>query len=258
INVTFTPGAAGSRTAAISITDNAPASPQTISLSGTGLAPSPTVGLSPASLTFSTTYVGVAATVQTVTLTNSGTGALNVSSIAITGTNTGDFAETDNCGSSVAAGASCTINVTFTPGAAGSRTAAITITDNATGSPQAVTLSGAAISASPTIDRKSAGLALSTTYVGVAATVKTVTLTNSGTGALNVSSIAITGTNTGDFAETDNCGSSVAAGARCTIILTFMPGAAGSRTAAITITDNATGSPQAVTLSGAAISASLS
>src|SRR5437588_9586307 len=92
--------------------------------------------------------IGVVGSAELVTLTNSGTGALNVSSIAITGTNTGDFAETDNCGSSVAAGASCAINVKFMPGAAGSRTAAITITDNATGSPQAVTLSGAAISAS--------------------------------------------------------------------------------------------------------------
>ncbi len=258
INVTFTPGAAGSRTAAISITDNAPASPQTISLSGTGLAPSPTVGFSPASLTFSTTYVGVAATAQTVTLTNSGAGALNVSSIAITGTNSSEFAQSNTCGSSVAAGASCTINVTFTPGAAGSRTAAISITDNAPASPQTISLSGTGLAPSPTVGFSPASLTFSTTYVGVAATAQTVTLTNSGAGALNVSSIAVTGTNSSEFAQSNTCGTSVAAGASCTINVKFMPGAAGSRTAAITITDNATGSPQIVTLSGAGISASLS
>src|SRR6266550_2935038 len=258
INVTFTPGAAGSRTAAISITDNAPASPQTISLSGTGLAPSPTVGFSPASLTFSTTYVGVAATAQTVTLTNSGAGALSVSSIAVTGTNSSEFAQSNTCGTSVAAGASCTINVTFTPGAAGSRTAAISITDNAPASPQTISLSGTGLAPSPTVGFSPASLTFSTTYVGVAATAQTVTLTNSGAGALNVSSIAVTGTNSSEFAQSNTCGTSVAAGASCTINVKFMPGAAGSRTAAITITDNATGSPQIVTLSGAGISASLS
>src|SRR5256884_4260307 len=97
-------------------------------------------------------------------------GALSVSSIAVTGTNTGDFAETDNCGGSVAAGASCTINVTFTPGAAGSRTAAISITDNAPASPQTISLSGTGLAPSPTVGFSPASLTFSTTYVGVAAT----------------------------------------------------------------------------------------
>src|SRR6266550_3948231 len=250
INVTFTPGAAGSRTAAISITDNAPASPQTISLSGTGLAPSPTVGFSPASLTFSTTYVGVAATAQTVTLTNSGAGALSVSSIAVTGTNSSEFAQSNTCGTSVAAGASCSSKVTFTPGAAGSRTAAISITDNAPASPQTISLSGTGLAPSPTVGFSPASLTFSTTYVGVAATAQTVTLTNSGAGALSVSSIAVTGTNSSEFAQSNTCGTSVAAGASCTINVTFTPGAAGSRTAAISITDNAPASPQTISLSG--------
>src|SRR5256884_64172 len=183
-------------------------------------------------------------------------GALSVSSIAVTGTNTGDFAETDNCGGSVAAGASCTINVTFTPGAAGSRTAAISITDNAPASPQTISLSGTGLAPSPTVGFSPARLKFSTTYVGVAATAQTVTLTNSGAGALSVSSIAVTGTNTGDFAETDNCGGSVAAGASCTINVTFTPGAAGSRTAAISITDNAPASPQTISLSGTGLAPS--
>ncbi len=79
---------------------------------------------------------------QTVTLSNTGGSSLTITSISITGTNAGDFSETNTCGSSVAAGANCTISVTFTPTAAGSRVGAVTITDNATGSPQSVSLSG--------------------------------------------------------------------------------------------------------------------
>ncbi|PYU20129.1 MAG: hypothetical protein DMG30_22155, partial [Acidobacteria bacterium] len=88
-----------------------------------GLLGEPWLSLSTNGLTFLAQAEGTTAT-QTVTLTNTGTTSLTVSSIVISGTNSADFAETDNCGSSVAAGASCTINVTFTPGAAGSRTAA--------------------------------------------------------------------------------------------------------------------------------------
>src|SRR5205814_1022856 len=85
---------------------------------------------------------------QTVTLKNSGTGSLTISSIGLTGTNAGDFAQTNTCPSSsstLAPGASCTISVTFTPTATGSRSASVTITDNAAGSPQSVSLSGSAV-----------------------------------------------------------------------------------------------------------------
>jgi hypothetical protein len=85
----------------------------------------------------------VSSTAQTVTLTNSGNATLSVTGIALSGPNASDFAETaDTCGSSVAVGASCTIEMTFTPSAAGQRTATLGITDNAAGSPQTVSLSG--------------------------------------------------------------------------------------------------------------------
>src|SRR5205823_220093 len=80
-----------------------------------------------------------------VTLTNSGTGSLTISSIGLSGTNAGDFAQTNNCPSTVAASASCTISVTFSPTATGTRSASVTITDNAAGSPHSVSLSGSAV-----------------------------------------------------------------------------------------------------------------
>jgi hypothetical protein len=77
-----------------------------------------------------------------VTLTNIGTTALTISAIAITGTNAGDFQQTHTCGASLAAGASCTISVTFKPTATGTRAATVGVTDSAAGSPQHVPLSG--------------------------------------------------------------------------------------------------------------------
>jgi hypothetical protein len=138
--VTFTPAASGTRTAAVTLTDNATGSPQTVSLTGTGTAA--VASLSPSSLTFASQAVGATSAAQTITLNNTGNAALTLTSIALTGTNPGDFAQTNNCGSSVAAGANCTISVTFTPAASGTRTAAVTLTDNATGSPQTVNLTG--------------------------------------------------------------------------------------------------------------------
>jgi hypothetical protein len=114
-----------------------------VGLSGTGTAPA--VTLSPSSLSFASQTTGTTSAGQTVTLTNSGTGPLTISSIAITGTNATEFAQTNTCpgsSSTLAAGAKCTITVTFTPAAAGTRTASLTITDTAAGSPQSVSLTG--------------------------------------------------------------------------------------------------------------------
>jgi centrosomal CEP192-like protein len=108
----------------------------------------PEVTLSPTSLTWGKKALGVQAAAKAVTLTNSGTGTLNISNIATSG----DFAlatvkETKKvtpcvAGGTVAAGASCEVKVTFTPTEAGVRTGSLEFTDNAPGSPQSVALSG--------------------------------------------------------------------------------------------------------------------
>jgi hypothetical protein len=245
-SVTFTPSATGSRAASLTITDNATGSPQMVSLTGTGAAP--VVSLSPSSLSFANQSLGTASMPQTVTLTNSGNAALNVTSLAITGANAGDFSQASNCGNSVAAGANCTINVTFTPSASGSRAAALTVTDDATGSPQMVSLTGTGTA--PVVSLSPSSLSFVNQLLGTVAVPQTITLTNTGNAALSVTSLAIIGANPTDFAQTNNCGSSVTAGANCTINVTFTPSASGSRAAALAVTDNATGSPQTVSLSG--------
>jgi probable HAF family extracellular repeat protein len=245
ISVTFTPTASGTRMAALSVTDNAAGSPQLVPLSGIGT----TARLSPTSLSFGTVAISTASPAKTVTLTNVGTTTLTITAIAITGTNADDFAQTHTCGSSLAAGASCTVSVTFSPTQIGKRTGTLSVTDNAPGSPQKVTLNGIGTTAklSPT------SLNFGSVAVGTTSTAKTVTLTNVGTTTLSITGIAITGTNAGDFAQTHTCGSSLAAGGSCTVSVTFTPSATGSLSGTLSVTDDAPGSPQIVSLSGTGV-----
>jgi len=247
ITVTFTPAATGSRTASVSITDNASGSPQSVSLSGTGTAS--VVSLSPTSLAFGNQPVGTPSTAQSLTLSNTGSAALSITSVALTGTNAGDFAQTNTCGSSVAASANCTISVTFTPSARGSRTASVSITDNASGSPQTVNLSGTGTA--PVGSLSPTSLAFGNQPVDMTSAAQAVTLSNTGNAALSITSLALTGTNASDFDESNTCGSSLAAGANCTIVVMFTPSVIGSEAASLSVADNASGSPQTVPLSGA-------
>ncbi len=247
VNVTFTPSIVASESATLRFTDNAPNSPQTVSLTGTGVAAVPAVTLSPTSLAFVSQAVGSTSTPQTVTLTNSGSASLVISGI----TATGDFAETNNCPGILAATSSCTISVTFTPTTTGKRTGALSVADNAAGSPQTVNLSGTG--AAPFVTFSPNSLTFQSLAVNTTSTPQTVTLTNSGNSSLTVSGIVTTG----DFAETNNCPGSLAANASCTITITFTPTAAGTRTGTLSVTDNAPGSPQAVSLSGSGMDFSL-
>lgn len=259
ISVTFTPSATGARSASISITDNATGSPHTVALNGTGATAAPAVTLNPTSLAFGNQNVGTTSAAKTVTLTNSGTAPLTITSIASGGTNAADFATTSACPlspSTLAAGANCAISVTFTPAASGARSASVSITDNATGSPHTVTLSGTGVVSAPAVTLNPTSVSFGNQTVGTTSGTRAVTLTNSGTASLTITNISLTGTNASDFAQTSTCPlspSTLAAGANCTISVTFTPAATGTRSASISIADNATGSPQSVPLTGTGI-----
>jgi hypothetical protein len=127
----------GSSVGALTIADNAAGSPQVVLLTGTGVLQA-IASLSAPSLTFTNQPVGVASAVQQVVLNNTGSAPLLIGGIVASG----DFTQSNTCGRSLAVKASCTISVTFTPSASGSRTGAVTITDNAPGSPQVISLGG--------------------------------------------------------------------------------------------------------------------
>src|SRR5437773_2685919 len=174
-----------------------------------GASAASTVSLSPTSLTFANQTVGTTSAAQVSTLTNTGSTTITISSI----TPSGDFALAGlgTCGTSLAPGTSCTTSVNFTPTATGTRTGAVTVNDSATGSPQTISLAGSGVSSgtgSPAASLSPTSLTFGNQNVGTTSAARAVTLSNSGSAALSVTSIAVTGTNAGDFAQSNNCGSS--------------------------------------------------
>jgi F5/8 type C domain/Abnormal spindle-like microcephaly-assoc'd, ASPM-SPD-2-Hydin/Right handed beta helix region len=199
------------------------------------------VNASPTALTFSPTVVGSTSAAQTVTVANPTSAAASVSSI----TASGPFAETNNCGSSIAANSSCTVNVTYSPTAAGASTGSVTI--NAGGVTSTVSLSGTGTAPGPVLSASPASLSFPSTDVGSSAATQAVTVTNTGTSAATVSSVAVTGA----YSQTNNC-TTIAVNGTCTVTVKFTPTAA-TNTGTLTVNSNANNTPLTVGLSGAGI-----
>jgi trimeric autotransporter adhesin len=171
----------------VSIADNAPDSPQLITLTGTGTLSG--VVLNPTTLNFPSQLIYTSSTLK-VTLTNTGAGTLTITDIYLTGANANDFSQTNTCGSSVAAGASCTLSVVFTPQTGGKLGAELVIDDNAVGSPQQVALYGVGTD----LQLTPASLNFGNQTVGTTSSPQTVTLTNKATaGSVTLSGIRTTG-----------------------------------------------------------------
>jgi hypothetical protein len=208
------------------------------------------------SLPFPATTVGTTSSALASTLSNTGNATLNIGNIAIGGTNPTDFAiatGTNACGATLAANATCNIYVTFTPAAAQAYTATLTVTDNASPATQASTLTGTGAAASAPIATLSPASLSFTATTGTTAAAQAATLSNTGNATLNISSIALAGTNPTNFAittGTNSCGETLSSGATCNIYVTFTPASAASFSASLQVTDNAAGSPQSTSLSG--------
>lgn len=198
------------------------------------------VTFGPSSLQYASQMIGTSSQPQTVVVRNIGSAPLSISSI----TTTGDFSETDNCEPGLSAGGSCTLSITFTPNAAGSRSGTIVIADDAAGSPHSISLSGSAIG--PVVNLSPAALSFPTTPVGTVTASQTLSLANTGNMVLTISSIQVSG----DYGQTDNCPANLPAASSCLINVSFTPSVAGVRTGAVTIGSSAAGSPQTVGLSG--------
>jgi hypothetical protein len=205
------------------------------------------------SLSFPNTASGTTAAALAATLSNTGNASLNNIVPSIAGANPSDFALSTGvnaCGSTLAAGSSCSIYVTFTPSSATSFSATLSVADSATGSPQTATLTGTGTAPAASL---SPALTFPSTVTGTTSAALAATLSNTGNGALNNIVPSITGANPSDFALSTGvnaCGATLAAGSSCSIYVTFTPASATSFSATLSVADSSTGSPQTVSLSG--------
>jgi hypothetical protein len=201
------------------------------------------VSVSPTALAFGTVVVEATSKAKTTTLTNGGSATLDINSI----TSSGDFAlatSTKPCGSTLAAGKSCVIDVTFTPTQTGARTGTLTINDNASNTPQTVSLSGTG-EAQATLTPATA--TFSPTVVGNSSAAKVFTLKNNQSVILRNLSISTTG----PFSvSSTTCQAQLTSSASCTIDVKFTPTGVGVETGTLQVSDNAVNSPQTSNLTG--------
>ncbi len=209
----------------------------------------PSVALTPQQINFGNEPLESLSTAVTVTLTNAGSAALNITSI----TASGDFQQTNTCGTSVAGGAgTCTIQITFTPTSVGLQTDQITITDNAGGT-QAITVTGNGVLTGGSLLFTPTKLTFAAQTVGTTSPAQTALLINNGNQTVTITNItAATG-----FAQTNNCGTnfptvpaSLNVGQTCTIAVSFTPTTTGTVTGSVQVTSNAVKATTALQLSG--------
>lgn len=230
VEATFDPTGSGARSASVTVTYGS--STVTVPLTGTGvLAP---VAVSPTSLAFGSQTVGVKSAASPVTLKNNTTAAINVA-VSMTGANTVSFTQTNNCPTQLAAAASCVAEVTFDPTGTGARSASVTFTTSA--GTENVPATGTGVVAPITLNPTS--LAFGDQTVKVKSAAKSITVTNTTTSSIAITSVAMTGANTVSFTQTNNCPPQLLAGASCTVQVTFDPTGSGARSAIVTVIDSA-------------------
>jgi hypothetical protein len=206
----------------------------------------PFASVSPATLNFGGQGVGTMSPMRTVTISNGSNVPFSITGAVASGS----FSATNNCGT-LQPGASCTITVKLTPSATGAQTGTLTITDSTRTSPQIVALTGTGVNG-PVLTAFPSRYTFNAQLVQMASSSPVaIQLLNTGNASLTLNSIGIAGPNGPDFGQTNNCGSSLAAGASCTVNVSFAPVVEGLRSANISVSDSETGSPQLIPLFGA-------
>jgi hypothetical protein len=221
----------------------------------------PGMAIVPQSVNFGAQSLNVRSSPQSVSIINAGTAPLTISTIIMSpvSTTTGvttatDFTMDDSAciGTLAAGGGSCTLSIFFTPSVTTLETGQISITDNAANSPQTISLKGTGVAASTAVTVTPTSLPFGNQTVGTVSDPQTVTITNTGTSTLIISKIETSA----NYLQTNTCGAvqnSLNVGESCSVSVSFQPTASGGLNGALSIYDNASGSPQTVALSGTGV-----
>ena len=260
LDIAFSPTSAGAQSDAnLVITSDAPSSPDDIALSGTGTEPA--VSISPASGGFPATVVGATSAVEAFTITNGGSGMLNISQVALVGSDSGQFDLTDHgcTGASLASGgAGCTVDIAFAPTSSGLHSDAnLVVTSNDPAGLDDFALSGTGTLPAASVSVSPASGAFAATGVGSTGAPKTFTVTNTGTATLHIQGATLAGADPGQFTSTDHgCGgAAIAPGAACSVAVTFTPTSPGAQSASLQIQSDASSGLATVALTGTGIAA---
>lgn len=211
----------------------------------------PLISTSTESLTIASANVGQTSN-STITVTNTGSATLTIANLALSGTNASEFS-VSGCTGTLAANSTCTITTTFAPTSFGSKSATLTINSDAYNGTKTVALSSTGLAS--VIGLSTSTLTIDATNTGSTKT-GTITVTNTGNSPLTISNLAISGTNASEF-SVSGCATPIAANSTCVLTVTFAPSTTGSKSATLSITHDASGSPSTVALSSTATSAAV-
>lgn len=239
VNVTFLPTVVGEQDGTLSIDFSGKGSPQIVPLTGNGTTP---LLVTPDSLAFDSQALGTTSPAQDVDLHNQGATPVTINSVNVSG----NFQLVSNdCQSSMQAYYACVVQIAFAPTVAGTLTGSLTINASDSTSPHTVSLSGVG-AVVPEVSFSPTSLTFSPVENGSTSQPQAITMKNFGDAPLTITSLVATG----DFAETNTCGSSLPAGSSCTISVTFSPTGGGQISGGIAVADNAPDNPQTVALTG--------
>lgn len=236
VTVRFLPTAAETSQGQLTFNDNAADSPQQVKLSGAGQGAIALV--SAEALNWASQTVGTTSTAQTVTLQNGGNIPLALNGLAVHG----PFHLQSDCGTALAPGAQCGLEVAFAPSAPGAASGTLTISDNAPGSPQVVDLNGTGMG--PIAQASASQVSFGVQLVGTQSAPATLSLSNTGNAPLTLGSAQASG----GFSASPNCAAPLPPGGSCTIGIQFAPTQAGAASGVLRLVDNA--GEQTVALSG--------
>jgi hypothetical protein len=252
INVVFNPGASGPASATLSVSASGLAT-QTVTLGGTGVVPS--FSLSANSLTFAAQALNVASAPLAVSVTNTGQVSLSIQSLALSSGGAQPFSQTNNCGTSIAVGASCSIHVVFNPAVSGPASAILSINAGNGLATQTVALNGTGIA--PSFSVSPSSLTFGAQALNVASAPKAVSVTNTGQLSVSIQGLTLSSGGAQPFSQTNNCGTSIAVGASCSIHVVFNPAVSGPASATLSISSNGLAT-QTVALNGTGATPSFS
>ncbi|MFZ3216971.1 MAG: choice-of-anchor D domain-containing protein [Candidatus Acidiferrales bacterium] len=241
----FAPTSTGAASGSISIASNAPNSPLTIALSGTGTQPQ--ISATPSSAAFGNVVAGTNNS-QTITLTNGGSASLTISSVTTSGTGFSVTGITTPL--TIASSKTTTFNAVFAPTAGGSVTGSVTLANNAPNSPLVISLSGTGVAATRVLGLSTTTLSFGNVNDGSNSSLST-TLTNNGNSNVTISGVSVTGT--GYTASGVTSEETLTPNQSVTVTAEFAPTAAGLVNGGVTIASNATNTPSTVTLSGTGV-----
>jgi len=204
--------------------------------------PLPLYSSDTSSIPFSAVIVGATGPETLVKLTNTGTVAVSLTSVALGGTNANQFVLRNACGSSIAVGVTCDLGVSFKPTSTGNKTASLTITGGNGAATTTVALTGTGISY--VFTRTPTSISFARTTVGTTSTATTVTVRNTSTGGLvlplTTDSVALAGANPTQYTlVTNTCIAPLAANATCTFSVAFKPTSTGSKPATMVVAPTA-------------------